>query len=101
MQGDNWGKGLTRLGYPQTMRDGSGRISADLSWQGPLYRPALENLEGTIRVRIESGRLLGADPGLGRIVGLFSVQALPRRLALDFEDVVDEGFEFDSTHSRW
>ncbi|MDH3714279.1 MAG: YhdP family protein [Gammaproteobacteria bacterium] len=98
MESKDWGKGLERLGYAQTMRDGDGYISADLSWPGPLYRPVLENLQGTLRMRITSGSLIGADPGLGRIVGLFSLQALPRRLALDFEDVLIEGFDFDRIH---
>jgi uncharacterized protein YhdP len=95
MESKDWGDGLARSGYPKTIRNGDGYISADLSWPGPLYRPVPENLQGTLRLRIDSGTLVGADPGLARFVGLFSLQALPRRLALDFEDFLAEGFDFD------
>jgi uncharacterized protein (TIGR02099 family) len=95
IESKDWGDGLARFGFPKTMRNGDGYVSADLSWPGPLHRPVLETLQGTLRVRINSGTLVGADPGLGRFVGLFSLQALPRRLALDFEDFLVEGFDFD------
>ena len=39
--------------------------------------------------------LLGADPGLGRMLGLFSLGALPRRLTGDFREFMVEGFKFD------
>jgi uncharacterized protein YhdP len=36
------------------------------------------------------------EPGSGRLLGLLSVTALPRRLALDFRDVFNQGLAFDS-----
>jgi len=38
---------------------------------------------------------LTADPGAGRMLGLLSITELPRRLAMDFRDVFNEGFYFD------
>ena len=35
------------------------------------------------------------EPGAGRVFGLLSIVALPRRLSLDFGDVFDKGFGFD------
>ena len=35
------------------------------------------------------------DPGAGRVFGLMSIVALPRRLSLDFRDVFNKGFGFD------
>ena len=35
------------------------------------------------------------EPGAGRLLGVLSLQALPRRLALDFRDVFSQGFAFD------
>ncbi|WP_348240492.1 AsmA-like C-terminal region-containing protein, partial [Salmonella enterica] len=32
------------------------------------------------------------------MLGLFSVAALPRRLALDFSDLTDKGLSFDTIH---
>jgi uncharacterized protein YhdP len=35
------------------------------------------------------------DPGAGRLVGVLSLQSLPRRINLDFRDVFSQGFAFD------
>jgi uncharacterized protein YhdP len=51
---------------------------------------------GTLRLELERGQLRGVKPGAGRILGLMSVVELPRRLALDFRDVTDEGLAFDT-----
>ena len=44
---------------------------------------------------IERGQFLKVEPGAGRLLGVLSLQALPRRLLLDFKDVFSEGFAFD------
>jgi len=44
---------------------------------------------------VDTGTLLEINPGAGRVVGLMSIAALPRRLALDFRDVFNEGLAFD------
>jgi uncharacterized protein YhdP len=44
---------------------------------------------------MEGGQFLKADPGLAKLLGVLSLQSLPRRLALDFRDVFSEGFTFD------
>jgi len=44
---------------------------------------------------VTDGVLNNVEPGSGRYVGLLSLSALPRRLALDFSDVVLEGMDFD------
>ena len=42
------------------------------------------------------GQFLKIDPGIGKLLGILSLQALPRHITLDFTDVFSEGFEFDS-----
>ncbi|MDO9166441.1 MAG: AsmA-like C-terminal region-containing protein, partial [Rhodoferax sp.] len=41
------------------------------------------------------GQFLKADPGIAKLLGVLSLQSLPRRLTLDFRDVFSEGFAFD------
>jgi uncharacterized protein YhdP len=55
----------------------------------------MDHVAGDVAVRIETGSLVDIDPGAGRVVGLLSIAALPRRLALDFRDVFNRGFVFD------
>ena len=43
-----------------------------------------------------SGQFLKVDPGVAKLLGVMSLQSLPRRLVLDFRDVFQEGFAFDN-----
>jgi uncharacterized protein YhdP len=52
-------------------------------------------MDGQFNVNIESGQFLKADPGIAKLLGVLSLQSLPRRLTLDFRDVFSEGFTFD------
>jgi uncharacterized protein YhdP len=52
-------------------------------------------LSGQLRVDVERGRFLKADPGAARLASVLSLQSLPRRLMFDFSDVFREGFVFD------
>jgi uncharacterized protein YhdP len=45
---------------------------------------------------MKGGQFLQMDPGAARLLGVMSLQALPRRLALDFRDVFQQGFAFDT-----
>jgi uncharacterized protein YhdP len=53
-------------------------------------------LSGTLRVNVGAGQFTKLEPGVGRLLGVLSLQALPRRISLDFRDVFSEGFAFDT-----
>ena len=44
---------------------------------------------------VGAGQFLKADPGVAKLLGVLSLQALPRRLTLDFRDIFSAGFAFD------
>ena len=46
-------------------------------------------------MQAEDGQFLEIEPGVGKLIGLMSLQALPRRITLDFRDVFSKGFQFD------
>jgi uncharacterized protein YhdP len=46
-------------------------------------------------MQAESGQFLEIEPGLGKLIGLMSLQSLPKRITLDFRDVFSKGFQFD------
>ncbi|HEV2430710.1 MAG TPA: AsmA-like C-terminal region-containing protein, partial [Burkholderiales bacterium] len=52
-------------------------------------------LSGHVQMHAEDGQFLEIEPGLGKLIGLISLQALPRRISLDFRDVFSKGFQFD------
>ncbi len=92
---DDFGAALAGFGYADTIRGGKGTAKVIARWRGPPTAFALERLDGSMDMTISNGRLLDVEPGAGRIFGLISLQALPRRLTLDFSDFFGRGFSFD------
>ncbi|HET8695246.1 MAG TPA: AsmA-like C-terminal region-containing protein, partial [Aquabacterium sp.] len=92
----NLGDTLTRLGLPKTMRGGKGKVTGQVSWQGSPLHPDTATMTGDLNVLVNEGQFLKADPGIAKLLGVLSLQSLPRRLTLDFRDVFQQGFAFDS-----
>ncbi len=86
---------LVRLGYQPLLEGKSGRVTADVSWPGPPAADFLSSASGQVQMRVKEGALLDVEPGSGRVLGMLSIASLPRRLALDFRDVFDEGLSFN------
>ncbi len=95
LESANLGKLLDRLGMPGSVKRGSAHIAGPLGWTGGLEDFNFTALEGDLDVTLKQGQFLKADPGAGKLLGILSLQALPRRIALDFRDVFSEGFAFD------
>jgi uncharacterized protein (TIGR02099 family) len=90
------GKFLDRMGLPATIAGGAGRVNSKVSWLGMPYSIDMPTLSGTVELDIGKGQFLKADPGIAKLLGVLSLQSLPRRVSLDFRDVFSEGFAFDS-----
>ncbi len=86
---------LNRLGMRDVVRRGHGRLEGQVAWTGSPLSLDLGTLGGQLSVDVEGGQFLKADPGLAKLLGVLSLQSLPRRLTLDFRDVFSEGFAFD------
>ena len=89
------GKLLDRFGFADTVRRGKGKLSGDIAWNGLPYSLDIPTLSGQIEMNVESGQFLKQDPGAAKLLGVLSLQALPRLLKLDFHDVFSEGLAFD------
>ena len=89
------GELLNRLGYKGAIRNGKGRMSGQIGWQGAPFSPDYKTMSGQFNVNMERGQFLKTDPGVARLLGVLSLQSLPRRLMLDFSDLFSEGFMFD------
>lgn len=87
---------LARLGYQGALDASSARIRTSVAWQGPPNGFDRRLLEGAMNIHIEDGVLREVGPGAGRLLGLLSLTALPRRLLLDFSDFLGEGLHFDT-----
>jgi uncharacterized protein YhdP len=86
---------LARFGMKDVVRGGEGRLDGEVSWRGSPLTIDYPSLNGQINVNMSSGQFLKAEPGIAKLLGVLSLQSLPRRLVLDFRDVFTEGFAFD------
>ncbi len=87
---------LEGFGYKAAgVEGGATAIRIDAQWPGTPSQFTLARLRGQFDLQVDNGRLLDIEPGGGRLFGLLSVQTLPRRLALDFDDLFQKGFTFD------
>ncbi len=92
---------MARLDYDPGILSDDFSMDFEVDWSGGPRDDFRESLDGTFRVQIGSGQLADVEPGAGRMFGLLSVVALPRRLALDFRDVFGKGFAFDQIRGRF
>ncbi len=86
---------LTALDFDGVVDGGETEVELDGRWIGAPTDFALAKLEGTMSIAIGAGRLLDLDPGAGRVIGLVNLQAIRRRLSLDFSDFFTPGMAFD------
>jgi uncharacterized protein YhdP len=86
---------LDRLGMQGVVRGGRGKLDGQVAWLGSPLSLNYPSMNGAFTVSVERGQFLKADPGIAKLLGVLSLQALPRRLTLDFRDVFSEGFAFD------
>jgi len=89
------GKLLARFGYPDTLKRGTADIRGNATWEGSPADFALATLAGQLEFKARGGQFLKIDPGAGKLLGVLSLQSLPRRLSFDFRDIFNEGYAFD------
>lgn len=93
---------LAYYNYQQAVEAQQVQLVGNLNWSGdPLAfsRPALN---GDLDLTVGRGSLVDIEPGAaGRIFGLLSIAAIPRRLSLDFSDLFGKGFDFSSINGNF
>ncbi|PWF54922.1 TIGR02099 family protein [Massilia glaciei] len=89
------GRLLDRFGFPDTLKHGKGKLNGDIAWNGVPYTLDAPSLSGQIELDLAGGQFLKQDPGAAKLLGVLSLQALPRLLKLDFHDVFSQGLAFD------
>ncbi len=88
------GQLLNALGFKDAMRRGEAELTGDISWPGAPFEMVPAKLSGELNLTASSGEFLKLEPGAGRLLGLMSLQSLPRRLTFDFRDLFSDGFAF-------
>jgi uncharacterized protein (TIGR02099 family) len=89
------GRYLARFGLPDAVRGAPTKVRGQLGWAGSPQAFDYPTLTGAFSIQAGQGQFTKLDPGAGKLLGVLSLQALQRRLTLDFRDLVGEGFAFD------
>jgi uncharacterized protein (TIGR02099 family) len=76
-------------------------VKAELYWPTSPLQIGAEKLYGSISLKVDKGQVNNVDPGVGRLIGLFSLNALGKRLALDFSDLFSTGLAFDAIEGNF
>jgi uncharacterized protein YhdP len=85
-----------RLGQDPGISGESATINANLLWEGGPSLGVIYQSTGELDFDIRNGRVNNVETGGGRLIGLFSLAYLPRRLSLDFKDLTSDELEFSS-----
>ncbi|HET7775269.1 MAG TPA: YhdP family protein, partial [Azospira sp.] len=101
LEASDAGKYLDRLGFPGTLKRGSASLGGKLAWNGTPTGLDIPSLSGDVKLTAEKGQFAKVEPGIGKLIGLLSLQSLPRRITLDFRDVFSEGFAFDTVEGTF
>ncbi|NDY96484.1 YhdP family protein [Wenzhouxiangella limi] len=86
---------LTAAGYDPGIQASRAQVDLDVRWPGAPSDFSMSRLLGSLALWIDDGQIPEARPGAGRLLGLVSFNAIPRRLMLDFRDVFSPGMRFD------
>ena len=86
---------LARYGYVEALHGAPTKIDGQLSWSGAPHEFDFATLSGMLRIHVGPGRFTKLEPGPGKLLGVLSLQALPRRVTLDYSDVFSDGLAFD------
>jgi len=87
---------LNQLGLPHTLQKGNGTLSGHIGWRGGPDAIDATTLDGHLAAELKRGEFLRVDPGIAKLLGVFSLQSLTRFLTLDFRDIFGAGLPFDS-----
>ena len=71
-----------------------------ISWADTPFDFSFGILNGTLDIKAGKGSLNSVEVGAGRLLGALNVDTLRRRILLDFSDLTDEGFPFDSLDTQ-
>lgn len=87
---------INKLDFSTQLIAAPANIDLDFDWQAAPYQFSLADLNGSLNMRLTAGRLLGIEPGVGRLLGVLAIEQWVKRLQFDFSDLYQEGLSFNS-----
>jgi uncharacterized protein (TIGR02099 family) len=95
------GQLLSKLGITKNITETSADVDFTGAWNAAPFQFSLMDLQGKIDINLIGGRILGIEPGFGRVLGMLAMAQWIKRLQLDFSDVYQEGLTFNSINGHF
>lgn len=92
---------IEAFGFESTIKDSGVKGDIKLNWQGGPDNFNYESLNGKIKVKFDDGYLADVSDKGARILSLFSLQSLVRKLSLDFRDVFSKGMFYNNIEANF
>jgi len=78
-----------------------GKINGSVFWNGSPAHPLISSVSGNVDLQFKNGRFIdAAEAGSLSAFGLLNFSAIGRRLRLDFSDIYQSGFHFDTVKGK-
>lgn len=91
---------MPKWGHDANVVSRTANFDSILAWPGSPLAFSLKKASGDIDMAISSGRFVDIESGSSRLLGAFNFDSLVRRLELDFSDLYQRGFAFDTIHGQ-
>ncbi len=95
VQGENNSDLMERFGITSGIQQAPFEIDAQLDWDGAPWAMKTQSLQGEVSSEFGKGVITEVS-GAARLLGLFSLDSIIRKMQLDFTDVFDKGMAFNS-----
>lgn len=94
------GKFMSRFGLPKGVERGPGSLMGTLNWPGSPAQFSYAKLGGKFTLETAQGRFTEMEPGIAKLLGVLSLQSIPRRLSFNFDDLFGKGLAFDEVKAE-
>lgn len=95
LSGKNNSEVMARFGINSGIQKASFDISTSANWDGAPWSVKTDTLNGHLKTEFKDGVITDVN-GAARLLGLFSLDSIVRKMKLDFTGVFDDGMTFDS-----
>lgn len=95
LSGKNNSEVMERFGISSGIQKAPFDIRAKLKWDGAPWSMRVSSLSGDVDSKLGKGFISDVS-GAARLLGVFSLDSIIRKMQLDFSDVFDKGMAFNS-----
>lgn len=93
---DEFARSAQRFGMNSPLHAHAVNLTFDLHWPNLPWQPDIQSLNGLLTLNSGKGEIDNVDTGhTGQLLRLFSMDALLRKIKMDFKDTLKKGFYFD------